>query len=93
MPNFQPFISISAPSSTRLATAAQQRLSSYSYIGMRELCCQEPNSGLITIQGTVSSYYHKQLAQEIVRRVEGVCRIDNQLSVRGLESVIPSRAM
>ena len=35
----------------------------------------------VTLRGVVSSFYHKQMAQEIVRRVEGVERIENELEV------------
>jgi|694.fasta_scaffold01778_10 osmotically-inducible protein OsmY len=35
----------------------------------------------VVVRGTVETYYQKQMAQEIVRRVEGVQKIDNQLEV------------
>jgi osmotically-inducible protein OsmY len=41
----------------------------------------EMRSGRIVIRGVVRSYYQKQIAQEVVRRVDGVGRIDNQLRV------------
>ncbi len=37
--------------------------------------------GNVTLSGTVSSYYHKQMAQEIVRRIEGVEQVANELEV------------
>lgn len=37
--------------------------------------------GQVTLRGVVSSFYHKQMAQEIVRRIEGVERIENELEV------------
>jgi osmotically-inducible protein OsmY len=41
----------------------------------------ETSHGKVTIMGTVSSYFQKQMAQEAVRRVEGVEFIDNDLEV------------
>ncbi len=41
----------------------------------------EAREGRVTLRGTVSSYYQKQLAQEALRRVDGVHEIENQLEV------------
>jgi osmotically-inducible protein OsmY len=41
----------------------------------------EAQEGHVVLRGTVRSYYHKQMAQEILRRVNGVRRIDNHLEV------------
>jgi osmotically-inducible protein OsmY len=35
----------------------------------------------VILHGVVSSYYQKQVAQEAIRRVEGVDEIDNRLEV------------
>ncbi|MFT7641039.1 MAG: osmotically-inducible protein OsmY [Pirellulaceae bacterium] len=35
----------------------------------------------VTIDGEVSSFYHAQLAQEIIGKVEGVTRVHNNLRV------------
>ena len=40
--------------------------------------------GRITLQGTVNSFYQKQMAQESLRDVEGVSEIENQLEVQWL---------
>lgn len=37
--------------------------------------------GHVVLTGTVSSYYEKQLAQEFVRRCDGVRQIDNRIDV------------
>jgi len=37
--------------------------------------------GVVILQGEVQSYYEKQLAQEVVRRIGGVERVENQLAV------------
>lgn len=41
----------------------------------------ESSEGKITLTGKVSSFYQKQMAQEIVGRLDGVRHIDNQLEV------------
>ncbi len=37
--------------------------------------------GRVTINGAVQSYYEKQLAQEAVRKIEGIQSVENQLEV------------
>ncbi|MBN1853080.1 MAG: BON domain-containing protein [Pirellulales bacterium] len=37
--------------------------------------------GEITLHGNVNSYYQKQMAQETVRRIDGVQQIENLLEV------------
>ncbi len=41
----------------------------------------ETNDGRVTLRGVVSTYYQKQIAQELLRSVEGVTEIVNQLEV------------
>ena len=41
----------------------------------------ESSDGRVTLHGTVHSYYQKQMAQEALRRLEGVQAIDNQIEV------------
>ena len=41
----------------------------------------ETESGRVILHGTVRSYFQKQMAQEALRRVAGVQRIDNRLVV------------
>jgi osmotically-inducible protein OsmY len=41
----------------------------------------ETAEGCVTLRGTVGTFYQKQLAQEALRRVHGVDRIDNELEV------------
>jgi osmotically-inducible protein OsmY len=41
----------------------------------------ETHAGRVILHGVVSSYYQKQVAQEAIRRVEGVDEIDNRLEV------------
>jgi len=37
--------------------------------------------GVLFLRGTLPNYYHKQLAQEAVRRVDGVTHVVNQIEV------------
>ncbi|WP_146451967.1 BON domain-containing protein [Bythopirellula polymerisocia] len=41
----------------------------------------ETNDGTVRLEGTVGSFYQKQMAQEVVRRLDGVQGIENQLQV------------
>ena len=41
-------------------------------------------SGRVTIRGTVHSFFEKQMAQEALRKIEGVRAIENQLAVSWL---------
>jgi len=41
----------------------------------------EAEQGRITLRGKVRSYYQKQMAQEAVRKVDGVDEISNELEV------------
>ena len=41
----------------------------------------ETEAGHVVLRGIVNSYYHKQLAQEAVRRLDGVRSIENHLEV------------
>ena len=41
----------------------------------------ETESGRVTLRGVVRTYFQKQMAQEAVRRVEGVDEIRNELQV------------
>lgn len=50
------------------------------HIGCRNLRI-ETEQGHVTLVGVVSSYYQKQMAQEALRRVDGVESIENHLEV------------
>ena len=47
---------------------------------MRNVRC-EFRQGMIILRGTLHSFYHKQLAQEAVARIEGVLRVINEIEV------------
>jgi osmotically-inducible protein OsmY len=41
----------------------------------------ETEQGRVVLRGVVSSYYQKQMAQEALRKLDGVEHIENQLEV------------
>jgi osmotically-inducible protein OsmY len=41
----------------------------------------EMRPGRIILRGVVRSYYQKQVAQEVIRQIDGVQRIENRLQV------------
>lgn len=55
-------------------------LRQHPHLAGQRLHC-ETRDGNVTLRGTVTSYYQKQMAQEAVRRLQGVERIDNHLEV------------
>ncbi|QEG43846.1 BON domain-containing protein [Roseimaritima ulvae] len=59
---------------------AQQALAASEYAELRQLDC-EFFAGVLTLRGTVSSFYMKQLAQESLRGLDDVHCIANQVRV------------
>jgi osmotically-inducible protein OsmY len=65
---------------SRIAKVAEQRLRESPY------CClmsvkAEANDGILVLRGGVNSYYHKQLAQEMVRNIDKVRAVKNCVQV------------
>lgn len=44
----------------------------------------ETEEGRVTLRGVVRTYFQKQMAQEALRRVEGVDEIQNELEVASM---------
>ncbi|MCC7422453.1 MAG: BON domain-containing protein [Planctomycetaceae bacterium] len=44
------------------------------------------DAGTVTLGGTVSSFYQKQVSQEFARRVAGVQRVINDIQVREIDA-------
>jgi osmotically-inducible protein OsmY len=42
----------------------------------------EAEEGVVRLEGAVKSFFHKQMAQEVIRRLDGVERIVNCLQVQ-----------
>jgi hypothetical protein len=60
---------------------AQTALATSPIHELRELRIEQQNGALV-IRGSVSSFYHKQLAQEVVRAVCREIELVNSVSVR-----------
>ena len=69
-----------SPASYSLSTQVQLALSDSPLFSLRRVHV-EIAEGLVRLQGTVRSFYQKQMAQETVRRIDGVEQIENQLQV------------
>lgn len=65
---------------TTLESRVQHALASNPHLPKRKFHFQAAD-GKIVLQGVVSSYYQKQMAQETLRTVEGVHEIENLLQV------------
>ncbi len=60
---------------------AQAALSGSPIYTLRDLRVEQTDEGLL-ISGTVDSYYHKQLAQEVVRAVAPSAEVVNRIRVQ-----------
>ena len=65
----------------RLQERIENALTSNPYIPVKRVRCRTDH-GQVTLSGRVSSYFQKQMAQEAVRRLDGVCGIENLLEVK-----------
>lgn len=63
-----------------LAERIDQALQTNPYVNGRKLRIETEGSRVV-LQGSVQSYFQKQMAQELLKRVEGVEQIDNCLEV------------
>jgi len=50
------------------------------HLTRRDFQCEEED-GRVVLRGVVGSYYQKQMAQEALRRIDGVHQIENHLEV------------
>ena len=69
------------PESTTLDELVEGAIVANPYFSSRELRF-ETADGRVVLSGIVGTYFQKQMAQEIVRRVEGVTEIENCLEVK-----------
>jgi len=67
---------LSAPLSQRIHEA----LTTNPHVPTRQVRV-EATDGRVVLKGNVRSFFQKQMAQEAIRRVDGVQRIDNLLEV------------
>jgi osmotically-inducible protein OsmY len=69
-----------SPHSDGVAGEAQDRLRRDSRVPSQRLSC-EYRHGVLRLRGRLSSYYHKQVAQEAVKGVQGVAEVVNEIEV------------
>jgi osmotically-inducible protein OsmY len=62
----------------RIAELAERRLHGNSHQALKNVSCTY-QGGVLVLQGTLPTYYLKQIAQETIARMEGVERIENQI--------------
>jgi osmotically-inducible protein OsmY len=67
-------------SGNEIAERAANRLLRSSYVSLRSVSCVW-DRGVLRLQGCLPSFYHKQVAQEAVSRVEGVEQVINEIQV------------
>ena len=60
--------------------SAQDCFENASHAALRKLTCEFAR-GVLILRGKVPSYYEKQLAQEAVRKIDGVRQIVNEIEV------------
>ena len=65
----------------RLQERIENALTSNPYVPGKRVRCRT-DRGQVTLSGMVSSYFQKQMAQEAVRRLDGVRQIENLLEVK-----------
>jgi osmotically-inducible protein OsmY len=75
-----------------LLDRAQAALSGNPHLARKQLKV-EARTGRVTVQGVVGSYYQKQMAQETLRKLEGVEAVENLLEVRWDEAAGGSRPL
>ncbi len=67
-------------STSAFAKRVDMAIKSSPHLARHDLQCAV-NEGRVVLTGVVGSYFQKQMAQEVVRRVDGVRKVENQLEV------------
>ena len=73
------------PDDDGIRTVALELLHSSGYAVLRRLEC-EVTDAVVIVHGILPSYYLKQVAQEIILRLEGIQGVLNLVEVRELDS-------
>ena len=66
--------------SFEIAEIAEARLCASSHPALRNVFCKY-DDGVLVLRGRLNSFFHTQLAQETVARIEGVERVVNKIEV------------
>jgi hypothetical protein len=70
------------PSTSEVLRRAQTALASSPIYVLREVLVERVDRSLV-LSGCVDSFYHKQVAQEVVRAAVGRCDVINIIEVQG----------
>lgn len=73
-------LDLAREANAKLVTQVKQALKSSNYAQLQDANISARN-GRVTLQGKVSSFYIKQMAQTIVLGVDGVAAVQNDLNV------------
>ncbi|HWB12654.1 MAG TPA: BON domain-containing protein [Pirellulales bacterium] len=68
------------PACDQPGVLAQARLATSPFLSLRSLRCQGQN-GHVTIRGRVPTGYLRDLSDMLVRSIDGVCRVTNEVEV------------
>ena len=71
--------------SRKIVETATRQLLESPYANVRRISC-DYDQGLLFLRGRMPCFYHKQLAQETVREIEGVDRVVNEIEVVEMSS-------
>jgi osmotically-inducible protein OsmY len=63
-----------------ISSIAESRLRASSHTALRGISCKA-DQGVLVLEGRLSTFFQKQLAQEIVANIEGVVQVVNQIEV------------
>ena len=80
MPAAEPSLAKPSPGNPSLAERITSALDANPHLNGRTLRIETDGSRVL-MHGVVKTYFQKQMAQEAVRRVDGVQQIDNLLQV------------
>ncbi|MCL4853785.1 MAG: BON domain-containing protein [Bryobacteraceae bacterium] len=75
-----PAFSSSSAHFLKIEDAAKECLRNSPYRALRRIAC-ECRQGTLVLKGRLATFYHKQLAQEAVARVQGIKRVINEIDV------------
>ena len=64
-----------------LAQEARNRLRQAPYGTLRHVSCESNEAGLLLLHGRLPTFFHKQVAQEMVLDLEGVTQVINRIEV------------
>jgi osmotically-inducible protein OsmY len=70
------------PTTHHIVAIAEARLGASSHLALRNIFCKS-DQGMLVLEGRLSTFFQKQLAQELVAGIEGVKQVVNQIEVIG----------